>query len=188
VCFWNGSKTQRTKTTPPEIRIRSSTGPLRWAQLHKHFLVSMRFSIRFIYSCNNSEMYHHPSSFCIHGNVMLHWLIISTIVCFLLYFILFLLYMLTVSYLCQFSFLSTAWFHTTLLISVYLSSWKFSPPQSKQAEGQNISSWLSRFQTPLQQMSSSDAWLWTVGLQVMNAWMPYQINSKVIVVTDCTVN
>jgi hypothetical protein len=123
VCFWNGSKTQRTKTTPREIRTRSSTGPLRWAQLHKHFLISMRFSIRFIYSsCNNSEMYHHPSSFCIHGNVMLHWLIISTIVCFLLHFILFLLYMLTVSYLCQFSVLSTAWFHTSLLISLSISA------------------------------------------------------------------
>jgi hypothetical protein len=37
-------------------------------------------------------------------------------------------------------------------------------------------------------MSSSDAWLWTIGLQEMNARMPYQINSKVIVVTDCSVN
>ena len=67
-------------------------------------------------------MYHHPSSFCIHGNVMLHWLIISTIVCFHLHFILFLLYMLTVSYLCQFSVLSTAWFHTSLLVSLSISA------------------------------------------------------------------
>ena len=91
--------------------------------------------------------------------------------------------------LCQFSFLSTAWFHTSLPgFFVNLSSWKFSTPQSKQAECQIISSWLSQFQTPLQQMSSSDAWLWTVGLQEMHAWMPYQINSKVTVVTNCTVN